>query len=55
MPQDHVRIFFDPLGTQRPTPGDRMKTPFDMFYTFYLWEHTKIGIKIFEIDFVIEI
>ena len=24
------------------------------FYMFYLWEHTKFGIKIFEIDFVIE-
>ena len=26
-----------------------------IFYIFYLWAHTKIGIKIFEIDFVIEI
>ena len=37
-------------------PGDRMKILFDMFYISYLWEHTpKFGIKIFEIDFVIEI
>ena len=33
-----------------------MKIPFDMFYIFYLLEHTpKFGIKIFEIDVVIEI
>ena len=33
--------------------GDTMNILFDMFHIFYT--HTKFGIKIFEIDFVIEI
>ena len=41
-----------PLGHDQ---GDRMKFLFDMFYIFYLWEHTQsLVYKIFEIDFVIE-
>ena len=50
----HAKIF-DPPATpshiSEHDPGDRMKILFDMFYIFYLWEHTpKLGIKIFEID-----
>ena len=57
------KIFFDhstpprypqvrPLGHD---PGNGMKIPSDMFYIFHLWEDTqKFGLKIFEIDFVIE-
>ena len=41
-----------PLGHD---PGNGMKIPSDMFYIFHLWEDTKFGLKIFEIDFVIEI
>ena len=42
-----------PLGHD---PGDRMKIPSDMFCIFsFVSTHTKFGIKIFEIDFVIEI
>ena len=58
MPHDYVRKFLDlpslpPLGHD---PGNRMKILFDMFYIIYLSQwHTKFGIKIFEIDFVIEI
>ena len=52
------KIFFWSPGhpaPHPPGPGNRMKILFDMVYTFYLWEHTKFGIKIFEIDFAIEI
>ena len=54
--------FFDPLGTQRPKvpslghdPGNRIKIPSDMFCIFHLLEHTKFGIKIFEIDMTTKI
>ena len=57
------RIFFDtpkpprypkvlPLGHG---PGGQMKILSDMFYIFHLWEDIKLGLNIFEIDFVIEI
>ena len=56
-------IFFDPWAPQCPKVPplghdscDRMKIPSDMFCIFHLWEHTYFfWIKIFEIDFVIEI
>ena len=57
-------IIFDPLGTPVPKvpplrpgdPGDRMKISSDIFlYLSFVRTHTKFGIKIFEIDFVIEI
>ena len=32
-----------------------MKIPFDIFYIYYLLEHTQFGIKIFEVDLVMEI
>ena len=42
-----------PLGHD---PGRQMKIPFDMFYIFScVRRFTKFGLKIFEIDFVIEI
>ena len=43
-----------PLGHD---PGDQMKIPSDMFYIIFsfLRRHTKFGLKIFEIDFVVEI
>ena len=34
-------------------PGDRLKILFDMFHNLYT--NTKFGVKIFEIDFIIEI
>ena len=38
------------------TQADEWKSPSDMFYIFHLWEDTQtFGLKIFEIDFVIEI
>ena len=62
MPHDHIWIFFDPLGTntpQSPTPGawPRRHDANPVWYVLYLLfvrTHTKFGIKIFEIDFVIE-
>ena len=55
--------FFTPWAPQRPKvpplghdPGDIMQVPSDMFCIFlFVRTHTKFGIKIFEIDFVIEI
>ena len=63
MPHDHVwnKYFFWPPGNPQHLkvpplghdPGDRIKIPSDMFCICHLWEHTKFGTKIFEIDFVI--
>ena len=57
------KFFWPPGHPQRPKvppmghdPGDRMKIP-SVWYVLYLTfvrTHTKFGIKIFEIDFVIE-
>ena len=63
MPHDHVwKKKIDPLCTPSAPkshpwgPGDRIKNP--IWYVLYLSferTHTKFGIRIFEIDFVIEI
>ena len=60
MPHDHVWNFFltpwAPPVPQSPTPGawPRRQNKNPVWYVLYL-SHTKFGIKIFEIDFVIEI
>ena len=41
-----------PLGHD---PGNRMKIWFDIWFILFVSTHIKIGIKVFEIDFVIEI
>ena len=50
----HAKVFDSPPAPPSPTPGhdlgNRMKILFNMFSIFYLWEHTKFGVKIFEID-----
>ena len=50
---------FDPQHPKVPPlrhdPGNRMKIWFDILYVLFVSTHTKIGIKVFEIDFVIEI
>ena len=50
---------FDPQHPKVPPlghdPGNRMKIWFDILYILFVSTHTKIGIKGFEIDFVIEI
>ena len=65
MPHDHVwkKKKIDPLGTlvpPSPTPGawPRRQNKNPVWYVLYLSfvrTHTQFGIKIFEIDFVIEI
>ena len=63
MPHDHVWIFLTPWAPpapQSPTPGawPMQKNGNPVWYVLYLSfvrTHTKFGIKIFEIDFVIEI
>ena len=65
MPHDHVwkKNFFDPWASpvpQSPNPGawPRQQNKNPVWYVLYLSfvrTHTKFGIKIFEIDFVIEI
>ena len=64
MPHDHVWNFFWPPWAppvpQSPTPGawPRRQNKKPVWYVLYLSlmrTHTKFGIKIFEIDFVIEI
>ena len=64
IPHDHVRKknFWTPLAPpapQSPTPGawPRGQNENPVWYVLYLSfvrTHTKIGVKIFEIDFVIE-
>ena len=65
IPHDHVwkKKLFDPLGTPRaskstpgawPRPQNENPVWYVLFLSF-LRAHTKFGIKIFEIDFVIEI
>ena len=51
----HIQVFDPSTPKSRPgyDPGDRMKILFDIFHIFYT--HTKFGIKLFEIDIVIEI
>ena len=59
MPHDHFQKIknFDPPPPQHPPSPlgynlrDWMKVMYDMFYIF----HTKLGLKIFGIDFAIEI
>ena len=51
----HAKVFDSPPpAPPSPTPGhdlgNRMQILFNMFSIFYLWEHTKFGVKIFEID-----
>ena len=62
MPHDHVqKIKFLTPAPPSPKPWgmhdpeDRMKIESNMCYIFHLWEDTNISLKLFEIDFVIEI
>ena len=65
MPHDHFekKIFWPPWHPQCPkvrplghNPGDRIKNPiWYVLYLSFVRTNTKFGIKIFEIDFVIEI
>ena len=41
-----------PMGND---PGNRINTPFDMLYILFVRTDKKFGLKIFEIDSVIEI
>ena len=48
----------NPQNPQVPTPGawpQQQNKNSVQYIFFYMWEHTKFGIKIFEIDMVIEI
>ena len=63
IPHDHVwkKFFFDPLGTpsapnSHPWPREQNENPvWYVLYLSFVRTHTMFGIKIFEIDFVIEI
>ena len=65
IPHDHVwkKIFFDPLGTPSApkshhwgmTQGTEYNPVWYVLYLSFVRTHTKFGIKIFEIDFVIEL